>query len=247
MNINEVEKKLNVPRSNIRFYEKERMISVKRSDNGYRDYSDEDVERLKLIITLRKLGCTIEEIKSVLNGEKDIPDILKNNITRLKTSNEESATVLGICNEALLTPENFDVDKYFEALNTEQYHSKFERLIDEYWDWYSSGYAKTHELEGRKRSYVVLRGVLASVLFFIIKKLDYFDFSLMVTSVTISVITSFAVNFCGFLIFKKSPKTYKIIQRVWLVICIIVLICIYIFRFKDLVDFIMPFLVVDVF
>lgn len=56
MKINEVEELLNTPRANIRYYEKEGFINVSRKENGYRNYTEEDIARLKKIIIFRKLG-----------------------------------------------------------------------------------------------------------------------------------------------------------------------------------------------
>ena len=47
MTIKEVEKKLNISRANIRFYEKEGLLEPKRCDNEYRDYSEDDLKRLE--------------------------------------------------------------------------------------------------------------------------------------------------------------------------------------------------------
>ena len=55
MTIKEVEQALEIPRATIRFYEKEELISPKRSGNAYREYSEEDVILLiKIIISLTK-------------------------------------------------------------------------------------------------------------------------------------------------------------------------------------------------
>ena len=43
MTIKEVEQNLNVPRATVRFYEKEGLLSPVRGENGYREYSEEDV------------------------------------------------------------------------------------------------------------------------------------------------------------------------------------------------------------
>ena len=50
MTIKEVEEKTGLARSNIRFYEKEKLIQPTRNvGNGYREYSEEDVEIIKKI------------------------------------------------------------------------------------------------------------------------------------------------------------------------------------------------------
>ena len=56
MTIKEVEERTGLTRSNIRFYEKEKLIEPSRNDkNGYRDYSEKDVENIKKIAYLRTL------------------------------------------------------------------------------------------------------------------------------------------------------------------------------------------------
>ena len=56
MKINEVEAAVGVTKKNIRFYEEEGLITPSREPgNGYRSYSQADVERLRRIKLLRKL------------------------------------------------------------------------------------------------------------------------------------------------------------------------------------------------
>ena len=48
MKINEVETRVGITKKNIRFYEEKGLVSPKRNDtNGYREYSEEDVEILQ--------------------------------------------------------------------------------------------------------------------------------------------------------------------------------------------------------
>ena len=57
MTIKEVEELTGLSRSNVRFYEKERLIFPSRNEkNRYRDYSESDVENIKKIAYLRTLG-----------------------------------------------------------------------------------------------------------------------------------------------------------------------------------------------
>ena len=54
MTIKDVEERTGLSRSNIRFYEKEKLIEPSRNEsNGYRDYSKNDVENIKKIAYLR--------------------------------------------------------------------------------------------------------------------------------------------------------------------------------------------------
>ena len=64
MKINEVEKRVGITKKSIRFYEQEGLLHPERNkENGYRDYSDEDVEILLKIKFLRKLLCPLKKSK----------------------------------------------------------------------------------------------------------------------------------------------------------------------------------------
>ena len=57
-----------VSSANIRFYEKEKLISPRGiSANNYRFYSDEDVHQLRFIRQLRSLDMTLDEVRRLLN------------------------------------------------------------------------------------------------------------------------------------------------------------------------------------
>lgn len=54
----------------IKFYEEKGLLSpVARSDNGYRDYTEEDISRLHEIQAYRKLGIGLAEIRRLLSGD----------------------------------------------------------------------------------------------------------------------------------------------------------------------------------
>lgn len=97
MKINEIETLLGQSRANIRFYEKEGLISPTRNENGYREYTEEDIAILKKIIIFRKLGLSIPDIKEIFNGTLDLTVAMEQNIQNLLlVSNglEDSHTLL---------------------------------------------------------------------------------------------------------------------------------------------------------
>ncbi len=69
MKIRYVEEQVGITKKNIRFYEEQGLLSPGRADNGYREYGEEDLKRLKQIKFLRKLYVPIEDIKAVISGE----------------------------------------------------------------------------------------------------------------------------------------------------------------------------------
>jgi len=89
MTIKQLEQQLEIPRATIRFYEKEKLINPKRSDNSYREYNDEDVVTLKKIIILRKIGLSVSDIKKVLDGESSLQSLLQKNILELENQIKE--------------------------------------------------------------------------------------------------------------------------------------------------------------
>ncbi|MEH7418836.1 MerR family transcriptional regulator [Neobacillus drentensis] len=69
MKIQELAEKTGLSAHTIRFYEKEGLFDsrhVRRDENYYRNYSDEVIERLKLIKKFQGVGCSLSELKEVL-------------------------------------------------------------------------------------------------------------------------------------------------------------------------------------
>ena len=68
---NEVQEKTALSRKAIEYYEEKGLIHPIKLENGYRDYSDEDVEVLKKISLLRSLGLSISEIALYLDSKEE--------------------------------------------------------------------------------------------------------------------------------------------------------------------------------
>lgn len=66
MLIKEVCSLTNLTKKAIEYYEEHKLIEAKILNNGYRDFNDKDIETLKKISMLRKLGIGVEDIKVVL-------------------------------------------------------------------------------------------------------------------------------------------------------------------------------------
>ena len=73
MTINEIAKELNITKRAIKYYEEQDLLKVKKDSNGYRNYSEQDVETLRIISIYRKFGISISDIKKLLKKEdKDV-------------------------------------------------------------------------------------------------------------------------------------------------------------------------------
>lgn len=98
MRINEVEQLVGVTKGNIRFYEKEGLITPRRNqENGYRDYNEADVEWLKKIRLLRMLDVPIEEILRLKSGELTLEDAMGRHLIQLERKQSNLAVMQGLC------------------------------------------------------------------------------------------------------------------------------------------------------
>ena len=85
MKINEVETLVGVTRRNIRFYEKEGLLTPARnSQNGYRDYGETEVAQLKRIKLLRKLGVPLDEIRRLQAENATVGDGMRRHLISLE-------------------------------------------------------------------------------------------------------------------------------------------------------------------
>ncbi|MCY6382697.1 Cu(I)-responsive transcriptional regulator [Hoeflea prorocentri] len=71
MNIGEAALQSNLPAKTIRYYEDIELVMPERSANGYRNYSDKDVHRLRFVQRARSLGFSIDECRSLLSLYQD--------------------------------------------------------------------------------------------------------------------------------------------------------------------------------
>lgn len=70
--IGEIAEQLGVTTKTLRHYEKIGLIEPRRSDNGYRLYSADDVDRLQRIRQLQAFGLSLRQIKAIFTrGEDD--------------------------------------------------------------------------------------------------------------------------------------------------------------------------------
>ncbi|PKA23196.1 transcriptional regulator [Leptospira sp. mixed culture ATI2-C-A1] len=90
MLIGEFAEKSKLTRETIRFYEKEGLLEGVRKENNYRYYSKKDIEIVQFISSLKNLGFTLPEIRSILlvySSElkcKDMQMILEKNLRKVE-------------------------------------------------------------------------------------------------------------------------------------------------------------------
>ncbi|WP_159592807.1 Cu(I)-responsive transcriptional regulator [Chelativorans xinjiangense] len=67
MNIGAAAEHSGLPAKTIRYYEDIGLLRASRALNGYRDYTTDDVHRLKFLQRARSLGFTVEECRQLLS------------------------------------------------------------------------------------------------------------------------------------------------------------------------------------
>ncbi len=71
MNISKAAKHCGLPVKTIRHYEDIGLVPTDRRPNGYRDYDDSHVHKLKFVQRARSLGFSIDECRSLLSLYED--------------------------------------------------------------------------------------------------------------------------------------------------------------------------------
>ena len=66
MNVGDAALKSGLPAKTIRYYEDIGLISPARADNGYRDYSGDDIHRLAFLRRARSLGFSIDDCRQLM-------------------------------------------------------------------------------------------------------------------------------------------------------------------------------------
>ena len=98
MKINEVEALVGITKKNIRFYEAEGLLAPHRnSENGYRDYGEAEVDALRRIKLLRKLGVPLEEIRRMQSGGHTVGDGMRRHLVTLERERENLEQSIRLC------------------------------------------------------------------------------------------------------------------------------------------------------
>ncbi|MDO4322155.1 MAG: MerR family transcriptional regulator [Lachnospiraceae bacterium] len=98
MRINEVEQAVGITKKNIRFYEQQGLLKPSRSaENGYRNYTEEDVAILHRIKLLRKLLIPIDEIRKLQENQLSLSDCLERHMIYLSHEEKNLAIIDQMC------------------------------------------------------------------------------------------------------------------------------------------------------
>lgn len=123
MKINEVEALVGITKKNIRFYEEQGLLSPKRNaENSYREYGDEEVQTLRRIKLLRKLGLPIEEIRQMFSGTHTVADGMRRHLISLERERRNLDQSITLCRELQ------SMDTSVNVLDTEGILARMEEM-----------------------------------------------------------------------------------------------------------------------
>ena len=165
MKIKQVEELVGITSKNIRFYEEQGLLQPRRTENGYRDYRQEDVEQLKRIKLFRKLGVPVEQIGMLFQGRISVDDCLENQEAALK---REQDNIEKLC---VLTHEMLAGSLSIEKLDSDYWLDEVEKMEKEGIDFVNVSKIDIHMK--KKLGAVVGAGVMIVIMLFVAGVLIY--------------------------------------------------------------------------
>lgn len=165
MKIKQVEELVGITSKNIRFYEEQGLLQPRRTENGYRDYRQEDVEQLKRIKLFRKLGVPVEQIGKLFQGRISVNDCLENQEAVLK---REQDNIEKLC---VLTHEMLAGSLSIEKLDSDYWLDEVEKMEKEGIDFVNVSKIDIHMK--KKLGAVVGAGVMILIMLFVAGVLIY--------------------------------------------------------------------------
>ncbi len=119
MKINQVAELVDITKKNIRFYEDQGLVDPERDpQNGYREYSMDDVRQLERVKLLRQLGVSCENIRRMNSGELSLGKCMRERLRELNESSVNIAQTKSMCE--LLADENIDLSSLDASLYLEK-------------------------------------------------------------------------------------------------------------------------------
>ena len=96
----EVSVYLDISMDTLRNWERNGLLQVKRKQNGYRAYTSDDIEQLKMIRTLRLANYSLEAILRMLNALEHNPQI---DLKQVLNTPEADADIVSVCDRLIVS------------------------------------------------------------------------------------------------------------------------------------------------
>lgn len=91
---------LDISMDTLRNWERNGLLKVKRKQNGYRFYTSDDIERLKMIRSLRCANYSLEAILRMLNALEHNPQV---NIKAVLNTPQKDTDIVSVCDRLIIS------------------------------------------------------------------------------------------------------------------------------------------------
>lgn len=137
MLLNEIVEEVGMTKRAIKYYEEKGLLTVKKDSNGYRNYTDKDVEILKKISVYRKLGIGINDIQRLLNENDDtvLRRVYQEKLNQKQLRDEEIEALKNFINDG-------DASKANELIDYQTVENAIESLLPGEWGTYFKNHFK---------------------------------------------------------------------------------------------------------
>ena len=122
MTVKEIEVLSGMTRANIRFYESEGLLAPERGANGYRNYSEDDLQTLLRIRLLRSLRMPLEEIKAIHAGDRSLTSAMNRHLDVLNREQQDIDRSRRVCREIVDQHADYrtlDAPRYLASLSSQ--------------------------------------------------------------------------------------------------------------------------------
>ncbi|MEG0275465.1 MAG: MerR family transcriptional regulator [Coprobacillus sp.] len=218
MRIKDVELKTGLSAKAIRFYEGKGLIEISRNHSDYREYSEDDIEKLLRIKLLRKCGLSIQELIDIEKGNQKLDDILYERIEVFNKEELDRNDCKNLCVDVLKA--KGDYQKLYdtvELLDSDEYQEFIESLAE-------------NELPSLSRqiflTIVGMGPILSSLLFLEMKQYDRLWIGLLLSTVMTICLTLSWRSFITKYKFQKETLKQGIIHFLKMFLIFIILLVI---------------------
>ena len=135
MRINEVAKLTGVSARTLQYYDEIGLLIPEKLNNGYRDYSDENLDKLQKILFYRFLKFKLNDIKELLDGDIDSLKILEQQRELILKEKEKFEIILHNIEKTIKTykgEQKMTIEEKFNGFKKEDLNKYEDEAIEKY-------------------------------------------------------------------------------------------------------------------
>ena len=133
MKIKEVEQRVGIGRSNIRYYEREGFLRPDRdNENNYREYTEEDVQQLKRIKVLRMMGVSPDDVKLLFTDKVSLDEVMKKRLEELESEVRKAQSLQKVCENIIESGMDvYSLDEDVLTGDKDEWTSRLHKILEQ--------------------------------------------------------------------------------------------------------------------